>query len=74
MKLLHTAFPVLIAVACPLSAAEYFVDAIHGDDSSNGLSPEAAWRSLEKVNGTTLAAGDVVRFRSGQVFPGQLRV
>lgn len=43
-----------------------------GDDNSDGLSPESAWRSLKKVNDATLGFADTVMFRCGDVFRGSL--
>ena len=49
------------------------VDALHGDDQRDGLTPQTAWRSLARVNSFELKPGDTVRFRRGQVWRGQLR-
>lgn len=49
----------------------YYVSS-SGDDGADGLSPESAWRSLDKVNSTALGYADTVRFRSGDVFRGHL--
>jgi len=53
-------------------AAEYFVDSDRGDDARDGLSAATAWRSLAKVNGAPLVAGDVVRFKRGGLWRGSL--
>lgn len=53
-------------------AADYHVDSANGRDSNSGLTPEAAWRTLEKVNATELAPGDSVRFKAGGVWQGRL--
>lgn len=50
----------------------YYVDANWGDDAADGLTPETAWRSLEKVNAVALRPGDSVRFRRGALWRGQL--
>ena len=49
----------------------YYVSS-DGDDSADGLSPENAWRTLEKVNSTILGYADTVRFRRGDIFRGHL--
>ena len=49
----------------------YYVSS-SGDDSADGLTPETAWRSLDKVNTTALGYADTVRFRRGDVFRGHL--
>ena len=43
-----------------------------GDDSADGLSPETAWQSLDKVNKVILGFADTVRFHRGDVFRGHL--
>jgi hypothetical protein len=54
-----------------VQAAVYYV-APDGDDTRDGLAPERAWRSLERVNKAQLAAGDQVLFRRGGQWRGQL--
>jgi hypothetical protein len=57
------------AMAAPTT---YYVDATAGNDSNSGTSTSAPWRSLQKVNGTTFQPGDVIQFRAGAVWNGQL--
>lgn len=57
-----------------LLAADYHTDAQRGDDARDGLTPETAWRTLEKVNEAGLKPGDRVLFHAGGVWSGQLRV
>jgi hypothetical protein len=49
-----------------------FYVAEDGDDEADGLSPETAWHSLQKVNEVMLGYADTVRFRCGDVFRGWL--
>lgn len=73
---------ILAALAATAAAAEtpsapatphtYYVDATRGDDAQGGLAPEAAWRSLARVNAAALRPGDTVRFRRGGVWRGQI--
>ena len=64
----------ILAVALPSFATEYFVDAQHGNDAASGASPETAWRSLDRVsNAQELQPGDVVRFRCGDIWRGGLK-
>lgn len=49
----------------------YYVSS-SGKDSADGLTPETAWRTLDKVNTTALGYADTVRFRCGDVFRGHL--
>ena len=53
-------------------AKKYYVDATGGSDASSGLSPSAAWKSIDKVNVSTFAAGDSILFKRGEVFRGSL--
>ena len=55
------------------SAAVYHLDASEGNDNASGLSPEQAWRSLEKANATILKPGDRLLFKAGARWTGQLK-
>ena len=50
----------------------FHVDAERGQDEAAGTTPESAWRSLGRVNGTPLIPGDTVRFRRGGLWRGSL--
>jgi len=50
----------------------YYVDSMNGRDSSDGLSPEKAWRTIEKANSAKLNPGDSVLFKRGGVWREQL--
>lgn len=43
-----------------------------GSDDNDGKSPESAWATIEKVNGTTFEWGDGVFFNRGDFFRGNL--
>ena len=43
-----------------------------GDDTADGLTPESAWRTLERVNSAELGYGDSVLFKAGDIFRGHL--
>ncbi|MGI6461907.1 MAG: choice-of-anchor Q domain-containing protein [Candidatus Hydrogenedentales bacterium] len=62
---------VLLAGATGAFAATYYV-ANAGSDDNSGLSPQEAWASLSQVNEHSLAPGDAVLFRRGDVWRGQL--
>lgn len=62
----------LLLTPLAMQAAAYHVDARSGSDASDGLSPSAAWRSLEKVNATTFLPGDRLLLKSGSVWAGHL--
>jgi len=50
----------------------YYVDSQGGNDANEGTSPNAAWKTLEKVNATTFQPGDQILLRSSSVWTGQL--
>lgn len=43
-----------------------------GDDANDGLSPESAWATMERVSGAALKRGDAVFFERGGAWRGQL--
>jgi hypothetical protein len=50
----------------------YYVDSRNGDDGRVGTTPEAAWKTLAKVNATTFHPGDRILLKSSSVWQGQL--
>jgi hypothetical protein len=50
----------------------FFVSSTSGDDGSDGLSPQSAWRSLSKVNAAALRPGDKVLFQRDGSWRGTL--
>lgn len=58
----------------PAKAATYFVDSKNGNDHHAGLSIGSAWKTLTKVNGSTLLPGDSVLFRTATQYTGQLKI
>ena len=62
----------VLALTSAALAAAYYVDSAEGEDAHDGRSEEAAWRSLERVNGTTFAPGEEIRLKCGGVWTGQL--
>jgi hypothetical protein len=67
----------VVLIACLLvaqcaTAGVYYVSS-SGADGNPGTSPEAAWRTLDRVNRADLAPGDTVRLRCGDTWRGQLR-
>src|SRR5690348_8037188 len=53
----------------------YYIDAINGNDSSNGTSESTAWKSLTKVNNkTNFQPGDHILFKSGGSWSGSLKL
>ncbi len=57
-----------------LSGRGYYIDADGGRDENDGRAPEAAWKSVGKVNASVFNPGDRVLFKSGQVWREELRI
>lgn len=55
-----------------IAGTTYYVSA-DGDDNNDGKTPETAWRTLDRVNGSWLLPGDGVRFRRGDLFRGGIK-
>ena len=55
-----------------VSGSTYYVDPEGGDDGNGGLSPDDAWRTLERPNGHTFGPGQCLLFRRGSTSRGQL--
>src|SRR3954449_10811317 len=62
----------LSEVALIAKGVTYYVDSTKGRDSNSGTSPSTAWKTLDKVNATTLQSGDRVLFKAGETWKGQL--
>jgi hypothetical protein len=58
---------------CALSARDFYLDSANGDDADRGTSPEAAWKTLEKVNETPFKPGDTLHLKRGGIWFGQLK-
>ena len=52
-----------------VSGMSYYVSA-DGHDEADGLSPDTAWQTLERVSNAALRPGDAVRFCRGDLFRG----
>src|SRR5271166_1413965 len=50
----------------------FLVSATSGRDENDGLSPQAPWLSLARVNTAELRPGDTVLFQRGDTWRGQL--
>ncbi|MBQ1455057.1 MAG: hypothetical protein IIZ25_04340 [Thermoguttaceae bacterium] len=55
----------LLGGAAALHATDYFVDSREGNDSSDGRSADAAWRTIAQVNASSFQPGDRVLFKRG---------
>ncbi len=56
----------------PKAERTFYVDDKCGVDTNDGLSPETAWKTLEKVKVADLREGDVVLFKRGGLWRGSL--
>jgi hypothetical protein len=61
----------LLLASFSVSASTYYVSA-SGNDQFAGTSVATAWRTIERVNGTRLAPGDLVLFEGGSSFAGSI--
>jgi len=52
----------------------YYVDDRNGDDANDGLTPQSAWKTLNKVNSVTFQPGEHVLFRRGGIWRGMLDI
>ncbi|MGY0035254.1 hypothetical protein [Pedobacter sp. NJ-S-72] len=55
------------------SGISYYVDPF-GDDNSNGTSPATAWKTISKINTQTFLPGDLLLFKSGGSWSGNLQL
>jgi len=55
-----------------VSGTAFYVDSRGGNDANTGMSPAAAWKTLDKINATTFEPGDRILLKSSSVFRGQL--
>lgn len=61
-----------VAPGSRTTPATFHVDSERGRDDADGLTPDSAWRSLQRVNGAALIPGDTVCFRRGGLWRGSL--
>lgn len=67
-------FALCILPFLPAQSATYYVDAKSGNDSNSGTSPDRAWKSLAKVNGSQFQPGDSILFKRGEIWREQLNL
>ncbi|MBI9107434.1 MAG: right-handed parallel beta-helix repeat-containing protein [Spirochaetales bacterium] len=78
MRMLLAVLIILTAVSCEtpgtfMTEGVYYIDSSSGSDGGSGLTPDSAWRSLDKLNNAVFAPGSSVLFKSGQIFRGSLK-
>ncbi|MCP4097759.1 MAG: hypothetical protein GY748_16110, partial [Planctomycetaceae bacterium] len=68
----------LLVVSCfPVAhgrATDYYIDSVDGSDDNDGLSIVTPWKSHMKAESASLAAGDVVHFKKGSAFSGNIQI
>lgn len=89
MNLLSIALITMLTVSCqedPLdkykqnagyvneTVVTYYVDATAGDDLNDGKSAETALKTIYRVNQLKLEPGDMLFFKRGEVFEGELEI
>jgi hypothetical protein len=62
----------MLGLGAPALAANYYLDAVSGDDGRAGTSEATAWKSLAKVNAAICQPGDGILLKSGGSWTGQL--
>jgi hypothetical protein len=55
------------------NATDYYVSSSYGSDASSGISPEAPWQSIARVNHFKFEPGDRILLHVGEVWREQLR-
>jgi parallel beta-helix repeat protein len=63
-----------VGIASTAYAATYYVDVTNGNDPNDGLSPETAWKTINKVNSMNFYPGDSILFKRGEIWREQLNV
>ena len=51
-----------------VTGTKYYVSSSGGNDKNDGLSPEKAWKTIDKVNSMTFKPGDGVFFKRGDTW------
>jgi len=64
---------ILILFNVSIYATTYYISP-GGNDSSNGTSPQTAWKTISKLNNITLQPGDYVLFQAGYSWREELEV
>ena len=63
-----------ILFSASMSAQQtYYINADNGNDNNEGISPQKAWKTLDKVNSHLFNPGDKLCFKRGTVYYGQFK-
>jgi|WetSurMetagenome_2_1015567.scaffolds.fasta_scaffold08554_1 hypothetical protein len=68
MRLIYLMFYFL---SLPVQSATYYLSST-GNDNADGKTPTTAWKTINKINMIALVDGDVVLFKRGEVFRGEI--
>jgi parallel beta-helix repeat protein len=69
----HVLACTLVLACCPVSwGATYYIDRSMGNDANSGTSPNQAWRTIAKINGSRFSAGDHILLKRGEIWREQL--
>jgi aryl-phospho-beta-D-glucosidase BglC (GH1 family) len=71
-RVVNAALSFILIISSTAGATTFYVDASNGNDRNDGLSPETAWKTIAKMNGTVLRPGDPVLFKRGEVWREKL--
>jgi len=63
----------LLTITVSTQAATFYISNT-GNDTNDGLSPNTAWQSIEKVSSTLLEDGSSILFKRGDVFRGKMSI
>lgn len=63
--------PPSVFASAGAAGTTYYVDSAGGDDGNDGLSEEAAWKSLTKVSVATFQPGDRILLKAGSEWTGE---
>src|ERR1035438_5628404 len=74
MALTNRILAALLSVSAQAGATVYYVDRVNGSDAYAGASSTAARQSLYRVSQASLAPGDSVLLKRGQVWNEQLSI
>lgn len=71
-KLLTTIISVLLCLT-KLNAITYYISP-SGNDNNSGTSINQAWKTISKINSTSIAAGSIILFEGGSSFYGGIYI
>jgi hypothetical protein len=72
--LLTACVAITLASSATATAADKYYVSPDGNNAADGRSQKSAWRTLDRVNRHTFAAGDRIFLSAGDVHPGSIRL